>query len=272
VCKVFFLGGMMVALISVVCGLFMSLIQKSDIKMKSLLTKHAHYLNKGDKLKAEATEEGIIDSIEDAIKEELFFSLPTNEIVKIIQKSNISNAETYSNIISRMCEVKGGEAALLLNVVESKEATFEECVKIVSSLKCSPICVRLGDIYAENEKQPEIDKLKQEIEELKQKKSFKPVTGKPFDFESDIHKAAIEGKLARVQYLIEQSVQAKVEEKNLKGWAPLHSASETGKIEVVKYLIEQCRANVEAKDNDGRTPLYYASGKTKEYLQSFVRS
>jgi hypothetical protein len=39
-------------------------------------------LNTGDKLKAEATEEDIIDSIEEAIKEKLFFSLPTNEIVK----------------------------------------------------------------------------------------------------------------------------------------------------------------------------------------------
>ena len=52
--------------------------------MKSLLTKQALYLKKGDKLKAEATEEDIIDSIEEAIEEELFFSLPTNEIVKII--------------------------------------------------------------------------------------------------------------------------------------------------------------------------------------------
>ena len=53
--------------------------------MKSLLTKHAHYLNEGDKLKAEATEEDIIDSIEEAIGEELFFSLPTNECSNVLK-------------------------------------------------------------------------------------------------------------------------------------------------------------------------------------------
>jgi surface protein len=133
--------------------------------MKSLITKLALYLKKGDKLKAESTEE------------ELFFSLSTNEIVKIIQKSGISNAVINSKIISRMYKVKGEEAALILNVVESKEATFEECVQIVSSLKCSPICVRLGDLYAEDKKQPEpdyeheISNLEQEIEKLKQKET-----------------------------------------------------------------------------------------------------
>ena len=73
--------------------------------MKSLLTKLTHYLNDGDKLKAEAIEEDIIESIEDAIEKELFFSLPTNEIVKIIQKSDISNREIYSNIISSILNV-----------------------------------------------------------------------------------------------------------------------------------------------------------------------
>ena len=79
-------------------------------------------LNEGaDKEKVEVVEEYIIDAIEEAVEEELFFSLPMNKIVKIIEKSDISNAETYSNIICIMCEVKGGEAVLILNVVESKK-------------------------------------------------------------------------------------------------------------------------------------------------------
>ena len=134
--------------------------------MESSITKLFHCLNEGDEIKAESIEESIAESIEEALKGELFFSLPTNEIVKIVQKSDISNAETYSNIIVRMCEAKGGEAALILNVVEAKEATLEECVKIVSSLKCSPICVRLGDLYAEDEPLPERD-YEYEINELK---------------------------------------------------------------------------------------------------------
>ena len=86
--------------------------------MRKYLTKLILSLDKGEETEAEAIKERIAESIEDVIEEELFFSLPTNEIIKIVQKSDISNAETYSNIISRMCEVKGGKAALLLNVVE----------------------------------------------------------------------------------------------------------------------------------------------------------
>jgi ankyrin repeat protein len=245
--------------------------------MKSLITKLSYFLNKGDKIKVEAAIEEIAESIEAAVKEELFFSLPTNEIVKIIQKSGTSNAETCSNIIIKMCEAKGGEAALVLNVIEPKEATFNECVKIVSSLNCSPICVKLGDLYTEDDKLPErdyeheIEELKKEIEKLKKKKetNFKPVTKKPFFFESDIYKAVAEGKLTSVQYLIEQS-HVNVEAKDKNGRTPLHIASEKGQIEVVKYLIEQSHANVEAKDKNERTPLHIASEndhiKVAQYL------
>jgi pyrrolidone-carboxylate peptidase len=235
--------------------------------MEKTIKELVRILEKGDKIKTETIEENIAESIEEAIKEELFFSLPTNEIIKIIQKSDISNAKTYFIIISRMCEVKGGEAAIILNAVESKEATLEECIKIVSSLKCSPICVRLGELFTENEMQPEIDyeheifKLKKEIEELKQQKRtiFRPVTKKPFDFVKNIHKAASEGKLTSVQYLIEHcNVNVEVRDNNF-GSTPLHFASINDQIEIVTYLIEHCHANVEAKDNDGCTPLHNSS-------------
>ena len=115
--------------------------------MRGLIAKLSLCLNEGDnEAKVEAIEKDIAESIEEAIKEELFFSLPTNEIVKIIQKSEISHAETYINIISKMCEAKGGEAALVLNAIGAKESTFEECVEIVSSLKCSPVSLRLREL------------------------------------------------------------------------------------------------------------------------------
>ena len=53
--------------------------------MRELVTKLARYLQKGGEIEAEATEERIGESFEGAIEEEEhFFSLPTNEIVKII--------------------------------------------------------------------------------------------------------------------------------------------------------------------------------------------
>jgi hypothetical protein len=231
--------------------------------MISYITKLALLLNEGDEIKAEVIREYIAESIEEALEEENFFSLPMNEIVNIIQKSDISNPETYSNIISRMYEVKGGDAAIILNAVEAKEATFEECIKIISSLKCSPVCVRLGDLHAEDTKQPEIDyehtisKLEKEIEQLKKQKK---TIYKPSDFVNDIHEAARQGKLTSVQYLIEQC-HVNIEEKNNDGRTPLHVASYNGHIEVVKYLIEKCNVNVDIKGNGENTPLHDASSK-----------
>ena len=81
-------------------------------------------------------------------------------------------------------KAKGAGAVLVLNAIDPKEATREEYVKIVSSLKCSSDCDRLGDIQQEIDYEHKIKMLKQEIEKLKQQKRtiFKPVTEKPSDF------------------------------------------------------------------------------------------
>jgi hypothetical protein len=233
----------------------------------------------GDKAKVKVVEECIVESIEEVIEEELFFSLPTKEIIKIIKKSDISDAETYSNIISKMSETKGGWASLILNFVEAKEATLEECIKIVSSLKCSPVCIRLGELYREELNKPEIDyeyeiiQLKKEIEKLNKQKPavFKPIPKEPIFFESDIHKAALAGNLESVQYLIEQR-HVSVEKKDYEGWTPLHYASRNGKIDVVKYLVEQCHAKVRMKTNSGRTPLQIASMNFQDNVVEYLRN
>ena len=60
-------------------------------------------MNKRDEIKAEVIKDNT---------SELLFLFPTNEIVINIQKINVSNPETYSNIIDIMCEVKGDEAVV----------------------------------------------------------------------------------------------------------------------------------------------------------------
>jgi hypothetical protein len=88
----------------------------------------------------------------------------------ILLDSLKSKAETYPNIICRMCEVKRGDD-------ESKEATFEEY------LKCSPICNILGELYSENGKEPEIY-YKHEISKLKRQKQIllEPLTENSSNF------------------------------------------------------------------------------------------
>ena len=53
-------------------------------------------------------------------------------------------------------------------------------------------------------------------------------------------------------------VNAKIKSEDYKGYTPLHLAAKNGHLEVVKLLIDK-GAVVNAKDDDGKTPLHYAS-------------
>ena len=149
-----------------------------------------------------------------------------------------------------MSEKKMDESPLLLNVIDPKEATFDECINTISKFTKCPLCRRIGELHEDNRKlsdrdyEHEIEELKKENEELKKSKKthFERVTEKPLDFESDIHKAAEKGKLTSVQYLVEQC-HSNVEAKDNKGSTPIMFASYNDRLEVVKYLYEECHSN-----------------------------
>ena len=63
-----------------------------------------------------------------------------------------------------------------------------------------------------------------------------------------------------IKYFYE-TCHANVETKDNDGKTPINCASEKGHLEVVKYLYETCHANVETKGNDGNTPINNASEK-----------
>ena len=58
-----------------------------------------------------------------------------------------------------------------------------------------------------------------------------------------------------VKYFVEKG--ANIEAKNNDGDTPLHYACLNQKTEIVKYFIEK-GANIEAKNKNGNTPLHYA--------------
>ena len=197
--------------------------------MSRVISKLSKLLYEGETgEKIESYEDLIIEEIEKHVKDASFYSLPTEEIVRIIEKSSINDAKLLMELTGNMSNNKGKDAVLLLNVISSEEATFEECVKIISNFSKCPLLKRLGNLFnsdailPERDYQYEIDELKKEIEKLKNlpKTSFPPVTMKPDDFVDDIHEAAKNGKLTSVQ-----------------------------------YLVEQCHANAEAKSKNEDTPL-----------------
>ena len=58
----------------------------------------------------EAHEELIIDEIEKHVKDASFYSLPTEEIVRIIEKSSINDAKLLMELIRNMNKNKGKDA------------------------------------------------------------------------------------------------------------------------------------------------------------------
>ena len=132
-----------------------------------------------------------------------------------------------------------------------------------------------GDLKLANktikEKIKEIQILKDEIESYKKDSGFKKKPVKPDVFEENIHKAATEGNLESVKYLIEAE-EGFLETYNEEGCTPLQVAAWNGRLNVVEYLIRVHHQNVELKDKYGRTPLHLAcwSGQKKvvEYLVS----
>ena len=223
------------------------------------------FINKGgSKDKVKTTEESVVDEGKEIYKKESFYELPTNEILKIVGKNDIEDVELLCEVISRTCESKREESILLLNVIKREEATIEECIKILLKFKYCPLCQRMNELFNENKDlverdyEYEIEELKKEIEELKNKTFFSPATERPPDLENNICKAADKGKLTSIKYLFEQC-HVNVETKDNFGCTPLNIASSNGQLEIVKYLYEICHADVETKDKFGCTPISLAS-------------
>ena len=96
---------------------------------------------------------------------------------------------------------------------------------------------------------------------------FPEVTEKPEDFEPNIIKACLDGKLSSVQYLIEKKgvdKATKVERSDVtkgffKGDTPIHAACQTGQLSVVQYLVEKQHVDLEIKSGSSSTPLHVAA-------------
>ena len=65
---------------------------------------------------------------------------------------------------------------------------------------------------------------------------------------------------------------ARVEAKDNNGYTPLIKASKKGHLDTVKFLVEECHANVEAKSNKGETALYWAKRNGKRDVVAYLRS
>ncbi len=72
-----------------------------------------------------------------------------------------------------------------------------------------------------------------------------------------LHYAAMEGRIEIVRLLCDHG--AHVETRSNNGWRPLHDAAYHGKISIVKELIEVRNADINARDDMGKTPLWWGT-------------
>jgi hypothetical protein len=99
----------------------------------------------------------ISENLDEALTLPEFFSLPFDKICSIIQISPNKNSDICCKMIDKLCETHPEKAPLVLNSIDLPNTNLEECIKIISSLKTSPICIYLGHLYQEELKKVEVD-------------------------------------------------------------------------------------------------------------------
>ena len=77
------------------------------------------------------------------------------------------------------------------------------------------------------------------------------------------------GNLPTVKTLIEAGANLHQKTKDSIGLTPIHLAAQSGKIEIVRFLVRS-GAEVDAKDNLGKTPLKYATSNCDDHQNPVV--
>ena len=237
---------------------------------------------KGRDKRISAIEEYIGCNIKEAAELDIFYQLPIEQIIEILQSSEYISEETAQKVVAKTSEIKGEESLYLLTALRTNHFSLKACIDIVSQIKGCPIfktmvrAKKTEDNLAVidypgiiKEKDKEIEDLKKEIVVLKKSvedakkeaiaaaEEFPPVTEKPAEFTSDVFKAAETGDILSFQYHIEQ---LKVDPNSTKDkhGSLLGIASEKGNLKIVRYLIFKCHANTEKTVEGIGTPLSLA--------------
>ena len=237
---------------------FMSSIRNATPKLITILQKAIS--NNNDKQTINKIQALFSKHLLEVIDEESFYTLPINSIIAIIQNSSLlfedqqQGITKMTNIINKINKKHPNSAPLLLNICNFSKSTLEECIQIVSSFINSPICVRLGQLFEEEQHK---DKERKQEANRDNKASLNEQEDKPKGFESDIFKACRDGKLTSVVYLKEKC-SADVHGKDEKGFTPLHTASRAGHLAIVEYLVGHC-ADINEVNDEGRTLLSSAT-------------
>ena len=204
----------------------------------------------------QAIEEEIGKNINKISEINEFFNLPMESILRIFLSANKNKVDIDDKIlkttITNLIKAKQNDSILLLNVLEMPNSSLFECVNIVTCFQTSPLCNRISSLIEEDVRKDWYCDL---TKKPKQLIINEEITEKPADFEPDLNKAILIGKLSSVIYLVSHGAPLNIE--NKKGYSPLHLAVKEGSPDIIEYLLQH-GANLEIRDKIGYTPLHIA--------------
>ena len=187
------------------------------------------------------------------------------------------NIDYIKSIIKSIIQNLPENAALFFKDIQLDgiSLTLQESIDIISLFKNSELCQKTKELYdksyfsKETKYANELSRLEDEVEYAKNYMEehdlpyFPPVKEKPDDFEPDIHKACIEGKLTSVQYLIEK-MNVDKNKMNIYGTASIHIACLYCHLPIIRYLIEIQGVDKEFPSEKGTTPFQHLCGNEVE--------
>ena len=257
-------------------------------------------------------EKEVAEEIEDIVACDSFFKLPLENIFSIVSKIEFFDIENYSNLLKNIIKgttqthVNDKETIFLLYNIKAKgnkTLKLEDCIDILQCFKNIELFSFMNEKYNEKnatpevdkdyeiiqEKDKEIEKLRKEIEQLKEshkteifskelKQKFPPIQKKPMFLEPDLFKAVSKGKLDSVQYLVEkqrvdinQQTTKEDPNKNIhKGDTALHIAIQNKQEKIIQYLfLKGARYDIQ-NDLCKSAFIYACENKNKQFIQSIL--
>ena len=225
-------------------------------KKKMSVVNTMKQINDADNIASNEIHSEMNNALQKLTKNADFFGSPLENILCLFSKGNITLPDKYINIF------EGKEALLLLQKIDVSQ-NFPSYPKALYHYGLHTNCsilqqfcnlykgkqqtIEIDYEYELQQKDNKIDKLKQQIIELKlpPKIEFEPIQVKPKDFESNIFKACKKGNLQSVQWLIEKTdFEFNPHECNKKGLCAIHIASKKGYLRIVQYFIEKMNVDI----------------------------
>ena len=184
-----------------------------------------------------------------------FYQLPISSILRIFSNANKSKIDidfqSVKTIITNLSKAQPLESPLLLTVLDMPNTTLLECLSLITSFECSPLCTRIASLIEEDTRKDWYCEMKHSETVYSDDESME----KPADFESNLFKAIMEGKRTSVEYHVTHGANLNAQGK--KGASPLHLAVKYGDVGLIEYLISH-GSNLEIRDKKGFTPLHLA--------------